>query len=62
MKIESLEISGTPAVLYGETAKQGYLFLHGQMGHKEEAEAFIHGCRVDHLLSCFPGAEAPGIL
>lgn len=40
MKIESLEISGTPAVLYGETAKQGYLFLHGQMGHKEEAEAF----------------------
>lgn len=40
MKIESLEISGIPAILYGETAKQGYLFLHGQMGHKEEAEAF----------------------
>ena len=29
---------------------------------EEEAEAFIHGCRGDHLLSCFPGAEAPGIL
>ena len=29
-----------PAVLYGEPAKQGYVFLHGQMGRKEEAEAF----------------------
>ena len=29
-----------PAALYGEPADRGYLFLHGQMGHKEEAETF----------------------
>ena len=40
MKIEPFEIDGIPAILYGEPSKQGYLFLHGQMGCKEEAEAF----------------------
>jgi pimeloyl-ACP methyl ester carboxylesterase len=40
MKTEPFQIGKVPAILYGETAKQGYLFLHGQMGHKEEAEAF----------------------
>lgn len=40
MKIEPFEIDGIPAILYGEPSKQGYLFFHGQMGCKEEAEAF----------------------
>ena len=40
MKTERIQIDTIPAVLYGESAKQGYLFLHGQMGRKEEAEAF----------------------
>lgn len=39
-KTEHLLIGGVPAVLYGSQAAQGYLFLHGQMGCKEEAEAF----------------------
>ena len=39
-KTEHLLIGGVPAVLYGSQAVQGYLFLHGQMGCKEEAEAF----------------------
>lgn len=51
MKIERFHIGMIPAVLYGESAEQGYLFLHGQMGHKEEAEAFAQaacskGCQV----------------
>lgn len=40
MKTERFEIDTIPAVLYGKPAEQGYLFLHGQMGCKEEAEAF----------------------
>lgn len=40
MKSERFQIGTIPAVLYGEPADQGYLFLHGQMGYKEEAEAF----------------------
>ncbi len=40
MKIKPIQIGTIPAVLYGEPANQGYLFLHGQTGHKEEAEAF----------------------
>ena len=40
MKTERFQIDTIPVVLYGEPAKQGYLFLHGQMGCKEEAEAF----------------------
>lgn len=40
MMIKRFELGTIPAVLYGEPADQGYIFLHGQMGHKEEAEAF----------------------
>ena len=40
MKTKQFYIGRIPAVLYGEPAQQGYLFLHGQMGRKEEAEAF----------------------
>ena len=40
MKKELFQIDTIPAVLYGEPAAQEYLFLHGQMGRKEEAEAF----------------------
>ncbi len=40
MKMKQFKINTVPAVLYGETAERGYLFLHGQMGYKEEAEAF----------------------
>lgn len=40
MKTQLFQIDTIPAVLYGDSAGQGYLFLHGQMGRKEEAEAF----------------------
>lgn len=40
MKTEQFQIGTIPAVLYGDPGEQGYLFLHGQMGRKEEAEAF----------------------
>lgn len=40
MNIQRVQIDTIPAILYGEPTKQGYLFLHGQMGRKEEAEAF----------------------
>ena len=46
MKTERFQIGTIPAVLYGEPAEQGYVFLHGQMGCKEEAEAFARApCR-----------------
>ena len=40
MNILQFQIGAVPAALYGESAGRGYLFLHGQMGRKEEAEAF----------------------
>ena len=40
MKTEHFAIDRTPAVLYGAPADRAYLFLHGQLGCKEEAEAF----------------------
>lgn len=40
MKTELYHIESVPAVLYGEPSEQGYLFLHGQGGNKEEAAAF----------------------
>ena len=40
MRAEQISIGGIPAILYGDPAGRGYLFLHGQMGRKEEAEAF----------------------
>lgn len=33
-------LSAIPALLYGDPTDRGYLFLHGQMGCKEEAESF----------------------
>ena len=40
MKTERFQIDKIPAVLYGEPGDRGYIFLHGQMGDKEEAETF----------------------
>ena len=40
MKTEQFQIGTVPAILYGEPSDRAYLFLHGQMGHKEEGEAF----------------------
>lgn len=40
MKTQFFSINSVPAVLYGEDAAKGWLFVHGQMGCKEEAEAF----------------------
>ena len=40
MKKERFHIGAVPAILYGDPADRGYLFLHGQMGRKEEAEPF----------------------
>lgn len=40
MKEERFYIGAVPAILYGAPADRGYLFLHGQMGRKEEARAF----------------------
>ena len=46
MKTERFEIGAVPAALYGEPAERGWLFLHGQMGCKEEAEPFARAaCR-----------------
>lgn len=40
MQTQHFLIHSIPAVLYGEPGSRGYLFLHGQMGRKEEAESF----------------------
>lgn len=40
MKTKPFQIDTIPAVVYGDPAGQGYIFLHGQMGYKEEAESF----------------------
>lgn len=40
MNTQQFLIGRIPAVLYGEHAERLWLFFHGQMGHKEEAEAF----------------------
>lgn len=40
MKTEHINVNGIPAILYGERADRIYLFLHGQMGCKEEAGDF----------------------
>lgn len=54
MKTQQFMIGQIPAVLYGEHAEQLWLFLHGQMGHKEEAEAFAK-------IVCPKGAQVLGI-
>ena len=40
MKTQKLEISGIPALLYGEESRKVYLYVHGKMGCKEEALPF----------------------
>ncbi len=40
MQTEYFQIGTIPAALYGEPSEQGYLFIHGQDGNKEEAAAF----------------------
>lgn len=40
MKTQFFTIDSVPAVLYGEESDKGWLFVHGQRGHKEEGEAF----------------------
>lgn len=40
MKTVFFQIGAIPAVLYGKPSEQGYLFIHGQGGNKEEAAAF----------------------
>ena len=40
METQFFTIHSIPAVLYGEDSDKGWLFVHGQMGRKEEAEAF----------------------
>lgn len=40
MKAQHFALGEVPAVLYGEPGTRGYLFLHGQMGRKEEAADF----------------------
>lgn len=37
---ERLEIQGIPAVLYGNSSENLFLYIHGKMGCKEEAERF----------------------
>ena len=40
MNTQYLSIGDVPAVLYGDAARDVYLYLHGQCGYKEEAEPF----------------------
>lgn len=40
MKKEKLTIKSIPAILWGETSKKGYLYVHGKGGNKDEAELF----------------------
>lgn len=54
MKTQHIQIGMIPAILYGEPAQRGYLFLHGQMGHKEEAAAFA-------LIACPKGYQVLSI-
>lgn len=40
MKQKQLKIGSIPAILWGEPSEKLYLYIHGQNGNKEEAEAF----------------------
>lgn len=40
MKKEKLQIENIPAVFYGEDSEKLYLFVHGKLSKKEEAENF----------------------
>lgn len=37
---QNIKIEDTPAVLYGNTSDELYVFIHGKCGYKEEAEGF----------------------
>lgn len=54
MKTQHFLIGRIPAVLYGEHAERLWLFPHGQMGYKEEAEAFAK-------IVCPKGAQVLGV-
>lgn len=43
MKTQKLEISGIPALLYGEESRKVYLYVHGKMGCKKKL------CRLQSL-------------
>ena len=59
MRAEQISIGGIPAILYGDPAGRGYLFLHGQMGRKEEAEAFaLAACPRGHQVLSI---DLPGV-
>jgi alpha-beta hydrolase superfamily lysophospholipase len=42
MEKKSFHIHGIPAILWGPRSNKVYLYIHGQAGRKEEAEAFAH--------------------
>ena len=50
MQTSLFSISGTPAVLYGESAPDLWLYVHGKCGCKEEAESFAD-------IACPTGAQ-----
>ena len=39
-KIQNIKIAGIPSVIAGENTDEGFLFIHGKMGCKEEALDF----------------------
>jgi alpha-beta hydrolase superfamily lysophospholipase len=46
MEKKYFQIQGIPAILWGSRSNKVYLYIHGQAGHKEEAEAFARiACR-----------------
>jgi len=42
MEKRNFQIHGIPAIIWGNTSNKLYLYLHGQGGNKEEAEAFAN--------------------
>ena len=54
MKAEQFSMGGVPAVLYGDPADQGYLFLHGQMGRKGRRRRILPGRRAPGGTRCCP--------
>ena len=50
MQTSLFSISGIPAVLYGESAPDLWLYVHGKCGCKEEAESFAD-------IACPTGAQ-----
>ena len=43
---QTIQLNGIPAILYGKPSRKMFLYIHGQGGSKEEAEAFSNiACR-----------------